>query len=107
MQSLADNRHPARRPDAAARAAAGPAADAASPVHAPAAPVSAAPFEPVLPPPSNPAEQGQVDEEGTVYVRTADGERAVGSWQASEPGRLAGRRYDDLATEVALLRERG
>lgn len=52
---------------------------------------------------------GRVDADGTVYVRTADGERAVGSWQAGEPA--AGlayyqRRYDELATEVALLEQR-
>ena len=71
-------------------------------------PVAAAPVDPP-PPASDPAEWGRVDEEGTVYVRTADGERAVGSWQAGEPAAgLAhyGRRYDDLATEVALLEAR-
>jgi hypothetical protein len=50
-----------------------------------------------------------VDEDGTVYVRTAEGERAVGSWQAGEPAAgLAhyARRYDDLATEVGLLEAR-
>jgi hypothetical protein len=69
------------------------------------APVIAIP----VPAPSDPAEWGRVDEEGTVYVRTADGERAVGSWQAGEPSAgLAhyGRRYDDLATEVSLLEAR-
>ena len=58
---------------------------------------------------SDPAQWGRVDEEGTVYVRTADGERAVGSWQAGDPAAgLAhyGRRYEDLATEVALLEAR-
>jgi hypothetical protein len=58
---------------------------------------------------SDPAEWGRVDDDGTVYVRTADGERAVGSWQAGEPAAgLAhyGRRYDDLATEVSLLEAR-
>lgn len=42
-------------------------------------------------------------------MRTADGERAVGSWQAGDPAAgLAhyARRYDDLATEVALLEAR-
>ena len=61
------------------------------------------------PPASDPTEWGRVDEEGTVYVRTADGERAVGSWQAGEPAAgLAhyGRRFDDLATEVTLLEAR-
>ncbi len=52
---------------------------------------------------------GRIDDDGTVYVRTADGERAVGSWQAGEPE--AGlayyeRRYADLATEVELLESR-
>ncbi len=52
---------------------------------------------------------GRVDAEGTVYVRTADGERAVGNWQAAEPE--AGlaffvRRYADLETQVSLLEQR-
>jgi hypothetical protein len=52
---------------------------------------------------------GRVDADGTVYVRTAAGERAVGSWQAGSPEEgLAhfARRYDDLVTEVALLETR-
>jgi len=52
---------------------------------------------------------GRVDADGTVYVRTAAGERAVGSWQAGSPEEgLAhfGRRYDDLVTEVELLETR-
>jgi hypothetical protein len=79
-----------------------PAPPAPAPAVAPAA-------EPVAAPVSNPADWGRVDEDGTVYVRTADGERAVGSWQAGEPAAgLAhyGRRYDDLATEVSLLEAR-
>ncbi|HYX96172.1 MAG TPA: DUF349 domain-containing protein [Geodermatophilus sp.] len=58
---------------------------------------------------SDPAQWGRVDEDGTVYVRTAEGERAVGSWQAGDPATgLAhyARRYDDLATEVSLLEAR-
>jgi hypothetical protein len=52
---------------------------------------------------------GRIDDDGTVYVRTADGERAVGSWQAGS--RQAGlsfyyRKYDELATEVELLEKR-
>ncbi|WP_082556654.1 DUF349 domain-containing protein [Modestobacter sp. Leaf380] len=61
-------------------------------------------------PASDPSTWGRVDDDGTVYVRTADGgERVVGSWQAGEPAEgLAhyGRRYDDLATEVGLLEAR-
>jgi Domain of Unknown Function (DUF349) len=72
-------------------------------------PMPTAPVPVVAVPASDPAEWGRVDEDGTVYVRTADGERAVGSWQAGEPAAgLAhyGRRFDDLATEVALLEAR-
>jgi hypothetical protein len=52
---------------------------------------------------------GRIADDGTVYVRTADGEREVGSWQAGTPEEgLAhfARRYDDLATEVTLLETR-
>ncbi len=52
---------------------------------------------------------GRVAEDGTVYVRTAEGEREVGSWQAGSPeAGLAHftRRYEQLATEVALLEQR-
>ncbi len=41
-----------------------------------------------------------------IYVRTGDGERMVGSWQAGAPDEgLAhfARRFDDMATEVELL----
>jgi hypothetical protein len=50
-----------------------------------------------------------VDADGTVYVRTADGERAVGSWQAGEPSEGLvhfARRFDDLRTECELLHSR-
>jgi hypothetical protein len=50
-----------------------------------------------------------VDAEGTIYVRTTDGERVVGSWQAGAPEEgLAhfARRFDDLLTEVELLAAR-
>ncbi len=54
-------------------------------------------------------EWGRVDTDGTVYVRTAAGERAIGSWYAGTPeDGLAhyARRYEDLATEVSLLESR-
>ena len=60
-------------------------------------------------PASDPSAWGRVDDDGTVYVRTATGERSVGSWQAGAPAEgLAhyGRRFDDLATEVTLLEAR-
>ncbi|WP_073390689.1 DUF349 domain-containing protein [Jatrophihabitans endophyticus] len=52
---------------------------------------------------------GRIDADGTVYVRTADGERVVGSWQAgdAEAGlAFYTLRYDDLVTEVVLLEKR-
>ncbi|MFP3967228.1 DUF349 domain-containing protein [Actinomadura fulvescens] len=52
---------------------------------------------------------GRVDEEGTVYVKTSDGERAVGSWQAGAPEEALAyfkRKYDALATEIGLLEQR-
>jgi hypothetical protein len=79
-----------------------------APTQAPAAPPAAAAEVPTAEV-SEPSQWGRVDEDGTVYVRTAEGERAVGSWQAGEPAAgLAhyGRRYDDLATEVSLLEAR-
>jgi hypothetical protein len=52
---------------------------------------------------------GRVDAEGTVYVKTAEGERVVGSWQAGSPEEgLAhfARRFADLVTEVDLTEAR-
>ncbi len=60
-------------------------------------------------PKSDPADWGRVAEDGTVFVKTADGEREIGSWQAGTPAEgLAhyGTRFDDLATEVELLEAR-
>ena len=31
------------------------------------------------------SEWGRIDDDGTVYVRTSDGEREIGSWQAGDP----------------------
>ncbi|WP_226931067.1 MULTISPECIES: DUF349 domain-containing protein [Parafrankia] len=55
------------------------------------------------------SEWGRVSSDGTVYLRTAEGERAVGSWRAGSPEEgLAHfrRRFDDLAAEVVLLERR-
>ncbi|HEY7222919.1 MAG TPA: DUF349 domain-containing protein [Micromonosporaceae bacterium] len=52
---------------------------------------------------------GRIDADGTVYVKTAEGERVVGSWHAGtvEEG-LAhfSRRYADIVTEVDLIETR-
>jgi len=52
---------------------------------------------------------GRVAEDGTVYVRTKDGERAVGQWPDANPEEALAfytRRYDALAFEVELLEQR-
>ena len=52
---------------------------------------------------------GRVDADGTVYVRTAGGERVIGSWQAGSPDEAIAffqRKYDALETEVVLLEQR-
>lgn len=52
---------------------------------------------------------GRIDEDGTVFVRTPDGEREIGSWQTGDPEaglRFYQVRYDDLVTEVDLLQTR-
>ena len=52
---------------------------------------------------------GRVDADGTVYVRTADGERVIGSWQAGSPEEALGfyqRKFAALDTEVSLLEQR-
>ncbi|KUJ58762.1 hypothetical protein MBT84_34720 [Streptomyces sp. MBT84] len=52
---------------------------------------------------------GRVDETGTVYVRTADGEKVVGSWQAGSPDEALAyfeRKYEGLVVEIGLLEKR-
>jgi hypothetical protein len=52
---------------------------------------------------------GRVAEDGTVFVRTKDGERAVGQWPDANPDEALAfytRRYDALAFEVELLEQR-
>jgi len=52
---------------------------------------------------------GRVDEEGTVYVKTAGGERVVGSWQAGTPEEGLthfARRFEGVVTEVNLIETR-
>ncbi|WP_205473452.1 DUF349 domain-containing protein [Nocardioides sp. SYSU D00038] len=52
---------------------------------------------------------GRVDDDGTVYVRTADGERSVGQYAAGSPEEALAfyvKRYDALVAEVELLEQR-
>ena len=70
--------------------------------HPPAQPVAA-------PPSSDPHRFGRIDDDGTVYLITAAGERVIGSWQAGDNEAAYahfGRRFDDLATEVTLMETR-
>ncbi|BBX07243.1 DUF349 domain-containing protein [Mycolicibacterium aichiense] len=70
--------------------------------HPPTAPV-------VLPPSSDPHRFGRVDDDGTVWLITSDGERTIGSWQAGDTEAAFahfGRRFEDLATEVTLMETR-
>src|SRR3989440_1306522 len=58
---------------------------------------------------SDPTAFGRIDEDGTVYLKTASGERVVGSWQAGTPEEGIAhfaRRFADLATEVDLIEAR-
>ena len=52
---------------------------------------------------------GRVDADGTVYVRTGDGERVIGSWAAGSPEEALAffrRKFQSLETEVGLIEQR-
>ena len=52
---------------------------------------------------------GRVAEDGTVYVRTADGERSVGSYEAGTPAEALEfftKRFEELEGKVRLLEQR-
>ena len=53
-------------------------------------------------------EWGHVDETGTVFVREADGERAVGQYPDGTPEEALAyftRKYHELAGQVTLLEQ--
>ncbi len=59
--------------------------------------------------PPAPSQWGRVGDDGTVYVRTADGERSVGQYPEGDPAeamKFFTDRYDALAFEVELLEKR-
>ena len=59
--------------------------------------------------PAAPATFGRVDETGTVFVRTADGERPVGSYPGATPEEALAyftRKYDELVASADLLLQR-
>jgi len=90
----------------------GPRPVPAPPTAPPAAPAPAAAAAPAAAPnaPRSPsAEWGRVDDDGTVYLRTSEGERAVGQMPDATPEEALAfftKRYDDLAFEVELLEQR-
>ncbi len=62
-----------------------------------------------LPAHNDPRKFGRVDQDGTVYLITASGERVIGSWQTGDTDAAFdhfGRRFDDLATEITLMEAR-
>lgn len=91
--------HPAPRPPA------GPAASAAASAAAEATPAPAAP----APSSSDASSFGRVADDGTVFVRTPDGEREVGSYPGSTPEEALAyfaRKYDELFSSASLLLQR-
>jgi hypothetical protein len=60
-------------------------------------------------PACDPHQYGRVDPDGTVWLISSAGERAIGSWQAGDTEAAFahfGRRFDDLSTEVGLMESR-
>jgi hypothetical protein len=56
-----------------------------------------------------PSEHGRVDASGTVFVRTAEGEREVGSYPGASPAEALGyftRKFDELLAAADLLLQR-
>ena len=58
---------------------------------------------------AKPSEHGRVDESGTVFVRTVEGEREVGSYPGATPAEALSyftRKYDELLAAAELLLQR-
>ena len=105
----------AEAPAAAAEAASGPRpVPKPGPVPTPAAVRKVAHAQPaaltVAAPPGPPSETfGRVAEDGTVFVRTADGEREVGAYPGATPDEALhyfARKYDELYASADLLHQR-
>lgn len=72
-------------------------------------PAPAAPAAPAAAPASDSASFGRVADDGTVFVRTPEGEKEVGSYpEATHEEALAyfARKYDELASSATLLLQR-
>lgn len=100
---------PAPTPSAAAKPAGKPGPTPGKPASKPGPTPGAHPPAALHHATNNPAKYGRVDDEGNVFLKTADGERQIGSWQAGDAAEgLAhfGRRFEDMSTEVELLEVR-
>ena len=100
---------PAPAPSPAVLAAIPSPAALAPPRAEPAAGTPAETAPPAEEPASDPAQWGRVGDDGTVFVRTVGGERAVGSYpgaDAAEALAYFGRKFDELAGQVRLLEQR-
>lgn len=89
----------------------GPPASRPTPAMVPRRPaVAAPPATPAQPVASEEAMAfGRVDDDGTVYVRTADVERAVGSYPGAAPQEALAhfaRKFDELVAQVQLFEQR-
>lgn len=81
----------------------------ATPLSPPLTTAPASPASPALALIGDPAQFGRVGEDGTVYVKTPEGEKAVGSYPGKTPDEALAyfvRKFEALASEVALLAAR-
>lgn len=72
-------------------------------------PAEPSPGAPAAESPSDASTWGRVDEDGTVWVRTGGGERAVGSYPGATPEEALAyftRKYDEISAQVRLLEQR-
>ncbi len=59
--------------------------------------------------PTDPSAWGRVADDGAVFVRTSDGERAVGAYPGATPEEALayfGRKFDEVAGQIGLLEQR-
>lgn len=100
---------PAPKPTPTPRPTPRPAPPAAAPKPATAPAPAGAPAVEVPPAPTDSASFGRVADDGTVLVRTPDGERAVGSYPGSTPEEAVAyfvRKYEELWAAASLLLQR-
>ncbi|HYO20494.1 MAG TPA: DUF349 domain-containing protein [Dermatophilaceae bacterium] len=98
---------PAETPAAVGKPAPAPAVPTPATLHVPSPASLAGRLHGMAAP--KPSEFGRVDESGTVFVRTPDGEREVGSYPGASPAEALSyftRKYDELLASADLLLQR-